>query len=132
MDDSEQAEEALKYAVEENPAATVTLVHAYGIPEEPGRGAVVYLDDEAIEAARQHAEAIFERGRELAAQAGHEGDIETVAEQGDPEEIITSQAEEADAIIMGSHGRDGATRVLLGSVAEKVVRRSPIPVTVVK
>jgi len=33
---------------------------------------------------------------------------------------------------MGSHGRTGATRLLLGSVAELVVRRSPVPVTVVR
>jgi nucleotide-binding universal stress UspA family protein len=33
---------------------------------------------------------------------------------------------------MGSHGRQGVSRLLLGSVAETVVRRSPVPVTVVR
>ncbi|MFP4174802.1 MAG: universal stress protein [Halobacteriales archaeon] len=37
-----------------------------------------------------------------------------------------------DHIVMGSHGRSGVSRVLLGSVAEKVARRSPVPVTVVR
>jgi len=33
---------------------------------------------------------------------------------------------------MGSHGREGVSRILLGSVAETVMRRSPVPVTVVR
>jgi hypothetical protein len=33
---------------------------------------------------------------------------------------------------MGSHGRKGVSRILLGSVAESVVRNSPVPVTVVR
>jgi len=33
---------------------------------------------------------------------------------------------------MGSHGREGVTRILLGSVAETVIRRSPVPVTVAR
>lgn len=40
--------------------------------------------------------------------------------------------EEIDRIVIGSHGRQGVTRVLLGNVAEKVVRRSPVTVTVVR
>lgn len=32
-----------------------------------------------------------------------------------------------DQIVLGSHGRDGATRLLLGSVAETVVRHAPVP-----
>jgi nucleotide-binding universal stress UspA family protein len=35
-------------------------------------------------------------------------------------------------VVMGSHGRDGVSRILLGSVAETVVRRAPCPVTVVR
>ena len=38
----------------------------------------------------------------------------------------------ADAIVMGSHGRRGLQRLFLGSVAEHVVRHSPIPVLVVR
>ncbi|MFD1525685.1 universal stress protein, partial [Halolamina salina] len=37
-----------------------------------------------------------------------------------------------DHLVVGSHGRTGVSRMLLGSVAEKVVRESPIPVTVVR
>lgn len=45
------------------------------------------------------------------------------------EEIVDYVDEEGiDAIVMGTHGRSGAERLLIGSVAEKVVRRSPVPV----
>lgn len=37
-----------------------------------------------------------------------------------------------DLVVMGSHGRPPMSRVLLGSVAEVVVRRVPVPVTVVR
>ncbi len=54
--------------------------------------------------------------------------------EGFPEECILDYAnrQEADIIIMGSHGRRGLKRMLLGSVAEHVVRRASCPVLVVK
>lgn len=53
---------------------------------------------------------------------------------GDPAEQIATVAErdEIDHVVVGSHGRTGVSRVLLGSVAENVVRRAPVPVTVVR
>lgn len=52
---------------------------------------------------------------------------------GEPWREILEAARErgADFIVMGTHGRRGLTRVLLGSVAEKVVRLSPVPVVTV-
>ncbi len=41
-------------------------------------------------------------------------------------EAVTSQ--KADLVVMGTHGRRGVVRALLGSVAENVVRTSPVPV----
>ena len=54
--------------------------------------------------------------------------------EGFPEECILDYAkrQEADVIIMGSHGRRGLKRMILGSVAEHVIRRSPCPVLIVK
>lgn len=53
---------------------------------------------------------------------------------GNPAREIVSFAEDNDIteIVMGSHGRRGVSRVLLGSVAETVVRRAPTTVTVVR
>lgn len=51
---------------------------------------------------------------------------------GDPAAEIVRVAEEekADMIVLGTHGRTGMSRLLMGSVAEAVVRRSPAPVLV--
>ncbi|HJT35858.1 MAG TPA: universal stress protein [Pirellulales bacterium] len=50
-----------------------------------------------------------------------------------PEEIIRVAAEiHADLIVMGTHGRTGLSRALMGSVAEEVVRKAPCSVLVVK
>ncbi|EPR43689.1 UspA domain-containing protein [Desulfovibrio sp. X2] len=53
---------------------------------------------------------------------------------GYPPEAILDEAEKsgADLIVMGTHGRKGADRILFGSVAEKVVKTSPVPVLTVR
>jgi nucleotide-binding universal stress UspA family protein len=59
--------------------------------------------------------------------------VETQVMVGEPfADICQSAAQgQADLIIMGSHGRTGLSHVLLGSVAERVVRHAPCPVLVV-
>jgi nucleotide-binding universal stress UspA family protein len=53
--------------------------------------------------------------------------------EGDPAEVILHVAREipADLVVVGTHGRTGLRRVLMGSVAEQVVRRAPCPVLTV-
>ncbi len=49
------------------------------------------------------------------------------------EEIVKlAQKEDVDAIILGTHGRTGLSRLLMGSVAESVVRNAPCPVVTIK
>ncbi len=49
------------------------------------------------------------------------------------EEIVrAAQTEHADMVVMGTHGRTGLNRLLLGSVAERVIRLSPCPVVTVR
>jgi nucleotide-binding universal stress UspA family protein len=59
---------------------------------------------------------------------------ETVVREGDPRSAIVDEAEEwgADLIVVGSHGRTGLTRWLLGSVAQAVVGHAPCSVEVVR
>lgn len=66
---------------------------------------------------------------ELASMAG-ETPVETTVREGNPSTEIVDYAREqnCDCIVMGTHGRAGIDRLLLGSVAERVVRSSPIPV----
>jgi len=67
------------------------------------------------------------------AQAGDE-DVVTAIREGTPAEEIIDYAEDvdADAIAMGTRGRDGEHAFLLGSVAEAVVRHAPMPVLTVR
>jgi nucleotide-binding universal stress UspA family protein len=53
---------------------------------------------------------------------------------GAPSSAIVHQAAEkgADLIVMGTHGRGGVAHLLLGSVAEKVLRTAPCPVLIVR
>ncbi|ELZ32025.1 UspA domain-containing protein [Halogeometricum pallidum JCM 14848] len=57
----------------------------------------------------------------------------TVTEVGNPARTILEYADnhDVDQIVMGSHGRSGIDRALLGSVAETVTRRARIPVTII-
>ncbi|WP_321371912.1 universal stress protein [uncultured Desulfuromusa sp.] len=61
-------------------------------------------------------------------------DYECLIVAGLPYEQIIKQAEEksADLIVLGTHGRTGIDHVLFGSTAEKVVRKSDVPVLTVK
>ena len=88
--------------------------------------------EEWYESAKQRAEGLFAEAERTAADRGVE--VETVLEIGPPSNVIVEYADDhdIDQIVMGCHGRSGVARVLLGSVAEAVVRRSPVPVTVVR
>ncbi len=59
--------------------------------------------------------------------------VGTAVEAGDPARTIVRYADDhgVDGIVVGSHGREGVARYLLGSVAETVVRRAAVPVTVI-
>lgn len=59
--------------------------------------------------------------------------IKKLTPEGIPAETImrTAKSEKADMIVMGTHGRTGLRHLLIGSVAENVVRHSHIPVLVV-
>ena len=46
--------------------------------------------------------------------------------------LSTAKARGVDLIVMGTHGRTGLSRALVGSVAERVVRLSPVPVLTVR
>jgi nucleotide-binding universal stress UspA family protein len=60
--------------------------------------------------------------------------LESATVEGSPAREIVGYATETgvDLIVMGTHGRSGVDRLLLGSVAERVVRRSPVPVLTVR
>lgn len=64
----------------------------------------------------------------------HHVRVELKVLEGDPVDMILRAAEEthSDVIVMGTHGRTALTRLLLGSVAESVIRKAPCPVLTAK
>ena len=131
MDGSEMAEHALEYALEAHPDAAVTVLYVAGEPSPMmGRALQLALDDDLEQAARRQAESIFEPARELADERGVELDTDVAV--GHPVPEIVDRADAFDAVIIGSHGHNVQSRLFVGNVAERVVRRSPVPVTVVR
>lgn len=58
-------------------------------------------------------------------------DVTTAVEEGSPASAIVEAAEADDVIVMGTHGRTGLDRYLIGSTTEKVVRTADVPVLTV-
>jgi len=60
--------------------------------------------------------------------------VEYAVRFGEPAEEILEEAREfgADLVVMATHGRSGVARLMLGSVAEAVLRRSEVPVVLVR
>jgi len=99
-----------------------SLPDVYGISmEAPGPGVLAERTEEALE---ERAEALREHGV----------DVRVKVRRGHPAEETLDAAEELDAdlLAIATHGRSGVKRVLMGSVAEKVIRRAPCPVFTVK
>jgi len=134
VDFSEHANQAVDYAIglAGKLGARVTLLHV--IQSLPLGGVdmgvtlpYTYLQDLEAEIMRG-----MEPYLERVTAAGLEGEIVVVHGIPFHEIIETARTQEADLIIMGTHGRTGLQHVLLGSVAEKVVRLAPCPVLVAR
>ncbi len=136
IDDSEPAFEAFSFALSEFPDATITVLHVIDPSELAGAGGLeggaMINYDQILSAQEERAEALIERAETEA--AAQDVTIESHVERGRIDRQIVDFAEEndVDQIVIGSHGRSGASRILLGSVAERVVRRASVPVTVVR
>jgi len=131
MDDSEMAKRALRYAFEAHPDAEITVLHSVGEPSSMMGSAVgLALADDIEEAAEAQAEAIFDDAREIAAE--YDSELTTVVRVGHPARQILDAAADVDLVVVGTHGGSVADRLLVGNVAERVFRRSPVPVTGVR
>ena len=117
VDGSERAEDALKFVVRELPDATITALHV--------------IDPSKAFATTTDADSILETARQLG--YGRDSTIQTESERGDPARTIAEYVAEQDVdhLVVGRSGRSGWPRILLGSVAESLVLRAPVPVTVV-
>ena len=134
FDFSEYSEYALDYAVNlaAQLGATIHLVHVIAIPTAGVPEVVVPINATVIE------NMVVDYQKELDKIANARRTTAPVGQVhvriGDAREVILHAAEEigADMIVMGTHGRRGFKRALLGSVAETVVRSAPCPVLTIR
>lgn len=112
--------------------APIALVHVYRIPLYTYPG-IEPLPMPPPTYGLEIEEAAHKALTELAASYGIPPELALLRE-GDPTDEILAAARELDAqlIALGTHGRRGLSHVLLGSVAEQTVRRSPVPVLTVR
>jgi nucleotide-binding universal stress UspA family protein len=131
-DFSETTEPALVYAVSiaEKFRARITILHAYERPAYSFPESLVEdfeFETKIERAARAALNAVAARAQRSGVEIG------VKLKMGTPWKEIVAVAEEtrADLIVMGTHGRRGVARALIGSVAERVVRSAPCPVLTV-
>lgn len=129
FDFSDHSVAALRKAL--NIAESPGLVHAvhvlpFMIPTEPGVVWATVDDASRLEHAQEA------MGKSM---VEHKfGDVVTDVRLGDPGQVVADLADSLDAslVVVGSHGRTGLSRLVLGSVAERVTRLAHCAVLVVK
>ena len=134
IDGSAQSDDALEHALAEFGDDDITVFNVID-PVDAGYSSPVAIpggSEEWYENAKAESQALFEEAQEVADEYGIT--LDTATELGRPARTIVEYADDEgyDHIVMGSHGREGVSRILLGSVAETVVRRATMPVTVVR
>ncbi|MCG1003674.1 MULTISPECIES: universal stress protein [Halobacterium] len=132
-DGSEETREAVEHAIDlaAEHGATIHALYVVnsasfsGLPMESSWESVASMMNEEGAAALDDVES-------LAAERGVR--VERSLVDGNPSREIVRYAEDEDCdlVVMGTHGRGGIDRLLLGSVAEKVVRSSSVPVLTVR
>ena len=125
-------DEAIKFAQQQN--AQIELVH---VLEDIG-----YFDNEdylnyseLVDSMRRNGEKILKQAQNKLQQFGITVEIKLLEARGERiANVIVAEAKSnlANLIIIGTHGRSGFSRMLLGSVAESVVRAAHIPILLIR
>ena len=136
FDGSWLSEEALRYACAEFGSGTVTAL--YVVDQRTDATAAIGWGDhlgeweEWLDDRRDHARELFADAQAIA--DASDVSLQTGVAVGPVAEMVVEAAAEygADLIVVGTHGRSHLEEFLLGSVAESLVRRSPVPVTTIR
>jgi nucleotide-binding universal stress UspA family protein len=130
----EGAEEALEYACElaQTFGAKLHLLNVIGIPALGVPELGVALTSTVIDSIIRDNQAALDRLAEAKRCKAQIGQV--LLRTGDARDVINQVARELDCdlIVMGTHGRRGVARALLGSVTETVMRTAPCPVLAVR
>lgn len=134
VDFSEPAREAMGVAADlaRTCEAELTLVHV-ALPPAPTAGDLLVSEADLSRSTAAQAEIALDGWREIAARRS-ERPVHSFVRTGSAAEQVTAAARErsADLLVVATHGRTGLARLVLGSVAEQVLRHAPCPVLVVR
>jgi nucleotide-binding universal stress UspA family protein len=127
-DGSKPAQKAVDHAIAEHPDKEIILLRVVEVAGGATSAGFNLIREMLKEREETDVPEVPSKIKDKLDDAGIEFEIEIV--YGEPTEEIVEFANENDIeqILIGNHGQSGVSRVLLGSVAEKVVRRAPIPV----
>lgn len=136
LDFSEHSERAVQLAAElaRRYQAPLTLFHVYElVPYAAPEGHALYTPPPPVTGLFEEFERRLQEVKARAIDAGA-GEVDTLLREGfvAPQIIELAQEKHFDLIVMGTHGRQGISHLLMGSVAEKVVRTAPCPVLTVR
>jgi nucleotide-binding universal stress UspA family protein len=133
VDGSETSDAAVRLALHlaADHDGEVVFMHAIELNKIVALAGPSSLDPSpAIDAACEAGSAILARAKEAADKAGVRCTCEMPEDQCVACVLDLATKKKADAIVIGSHGRRGISRAVLGSVAEGVLRRATVPVLV--
>jgi nucleotide-binding universal stress UspA family protein len=105
-----------------------TTEGAEGDDEGPATGSSPRAEDEQITEAQERTDSVLDHAAEWGL------DAQSIIWEGDPGETIVAaaEAEGADLIVIGTSGRGGVGRMLMGSTSDWVIRNATVPVLVVR
>lgn len=126
-DFEEPSKNALDFALSlaEKLEARITIMHVCAIPDSAYGNAFFWPVEDLTREAKTRLAKIAASAKDRYPR------IDTLLSSGDPRKEALAAAPQFDLVVMGTHGRRGLSRALLGSVAEALVRTSPIPVVTV-
>jgi nucleotide-binding universal stress UspA family protein len=134
-DGSENTQKAISYGIE-IAKLSGAIVHALYVVDTSSFSSIPMSSDGGWEAMFEILRKEGERAVSAVKYQGEAAGVEVreVVWEGNPSNVILEFAEDndVDLIVMGTLGKTGLDRFLLGSVAEKVVRGSTVPVMVVR
>ena len=129
-DFSDAADGALATAIELARAfeSQLTLLHVWSVPSSVYAEALTWPSDDMQRGARKYLDAALENARRSYPKT------DALLKEGREWRQILAVVDElgCDLVVMGTHGRKGLSRVILGNVAEKIVRLSRVPVLTVR
>jgi len=135
IDGSPQSVAAVRFAASEWPDAELTLLNVINPADADYKERALSGSEEWFQAEKRKARETFAEVKAEVGLVDADRPITDRIEVGSPQKLIVEVLDDDagyDHVVMGSHGRTGVSRILLGSVAEEVLRRSPVPVTIVR